>query len=115
MISRRNRFHGYNSLRYVYRHGKVSRGSMFAVKAAYNDKRHHYRAAVVVARKVDKSAVARNRMRRRLYELIRELDDRIQGPYDIAITVFQNSLLETTHGQLKTQLVKQLKEVGVIK
>ena len=115
MISRSHRFHGYNSLRHVYRRGQIARGAQFAVKAAPNPRRKTYRVAVVVSRKVNKSAVARNRMRRRLYELIRELDDRIQGPYDIAITVFQNSLLETTHGQLKTQLVKQLKEVGVIK
>jgi len=115
MISRKHRFHGYNSLRYVYRNGKVSRGSMFAVKAAHNEKRRNYRVAVVVARKVNKSAVARNRMRRRLYEIIREVEDRISGPYDIAITVFQNSLLESTHSQIKTQLIKQLKEAGVIK
>lgn len=115
MISRRHRFHGYNSLRYVYRYGTVARGSLFAVKAAPNDKRRNYRVAVIVSRKVNKSAVARNRMRRRLYEVVRELEDRIQGPYDIAVTVFQDSLLDASHRQLKTQLVKQLKQAGVIK
>lgn len=115
MISRRHRFHGYNSLRYVYRNGKIARGSVFAVKAALNEKRRNYRVAVIVSRKVNKSAVARNRMRRRLYELVREVEDRVQGPYDIAITVFQDSLLELSHSQLKTQLVKQLKDAGVIK
>ena len=54
-------------------------------------------------------------MRRRIYEVVREVDDRIEGPYDIAITVFQNSLMDASHSQLKTQLVKQLKEAGVIK
>ena len=115
MISRKHRFHGYNSLKFVYRNGRVARGSAFAVKAALNEKRRNYRVAVVVARKVNKSAVARNRMRRRLYEIVREVDDRISGPYDIAITVFQNSLLESSHSQVKTQLVKQLKDAGVIK
>jgi ribonuclease P protein component len=71
MISRSHRFHGYNSLRHVYRHGRMARGSQFAVKAALNPRRQTYRVAVVVSRKVNKSAVARNRMRRRLYELVR--------------------------------------------
>lgn len=115
MISRRHRFHGYNSLRYVYRNGKVARSSTFAVKAALNEKRRGYRVAVIVSRKVNKSAVARNRMRRRLYEIVREFEDRINQPFDIAITVFQSSMLESTHSQLKSQLAKQLKETGVIK
>jgi ribonuclease P protein component len=115
MISRRHRFHGYNSLRYVYRQGRVARGSMFAVKAALNQKRRDYRVAVVVSRKVNKSAVARNRMRRRLYEVVREFEAKIEQPYDIAITVFQDSLQEVSYKQLKSQLAKQLKQAGVIK
>jgi ribonuclease P protein component len=75
MISRTNRFHGYSSLRNVYRHGSTARGPLFAVKAIANPKRRSYRLAVVVSRKVNKSAVARNRMRRRLYELAREIQD----------------------------------------
>jgi ribonuclease P protein component len=70
--------------------------------------------AVVVSRKVNKSAVARNRMRRRLYELVRGLDDQISQPYDIVITVFQNGLLDTAHTNLAGQLKKQLKTAGVI-
>jgi ribonuclease P protein component len=73
MISRTNRFHGYNSLRNVYRHGNTARGPLFAVKSLQNPRRKSYRLAVVVSRKVNKSAVARNRIRRRLYEQAKEL------------------------------------------
>jgi ribonuclease P protein component len=114
MISRSHRFHGYNSLRHVYRHGRMARGSQFAVKAALNPRRQTYRVAVVVSRKVNKSAVARNRMRRRLYELVRGYDSRITQPYDIVITVFQNSLLDQSPRELDSQLKKQLKDAGVI-
>jgi ribonuclease P protein component len=115
MISRKNRFHGYNSLRNVYRRGQISRGALFAVKALDNPRRQNYRLAVVVSRKVDKSAVARNRIRRRLYEISRELGGQINQPHDIVITVFHNTVLETPHQELTGQLKKQFKELGLIK
>jgi ribonuclease P protein component len=114
MISRQHRFHGYNSLRQAYRQGDTFRGPLFAVKAFHNPRRRTYRVAVVVSRKVNKSAVARNRMRRRLYELVRELDDQVTKPLDIVVTVFQNSLLETPHKELQAQLKKQFKDAGII-
>jgi ribonuclease P protein component len=60
MISRAHRFHGYNSLNFVYRNGQTVRGPLFAIKYTINPKRKSYRAAVVVSKKVNKSAVARN-------------------------------------------------------
>lgn len=54
-------------------------------------------------------------MRRRLYELARELQDQISEPYDIVITVFHDSLIEANHKELRDQLKKQLKESGVLK
>lgn len=114
MISRSHRFHGYNSLRHVYRSGNTARGPVFAVKALPNDRRSSYRVAVVVSRKIHKSAVARNRMRRRLYESVRQLEPEIARPFDIVITVFQENLLETSPRQLKSQLQKQLKALGVL-
>ncbi|HET7529289.1 MAG TPA: ribonuclease P protein component [Candidatus Saccharimonadales bacterium] len=115
MITRKHRFHGYGSLRQVYRRGSMSRGPHLAVRSALNPRRSSYRVAVVVSRKVNKSAVARNRIRRRLYELVREFGPQITQPYDIVITVFQNNILEVPHRDLKGQLKKQLKESGIIK
>ena len=114
MISTKNRFHGYNSLRSVYRNGKVARGALFAVKAIPNPRRSTYRVAVVVSRKVNKSAVARNRIRRRLYALSRELGVKITTPSDIVITVFHSTVLQTDPKDLAGQLKKQFKELGLI-
>ena len=115
MISRKNRFHGYNSLRHVYRGGQMARGPLFAVKSVANPRRQTYRAAVVVSRKVNKSAVARNRIRRRLYETIRDFEPDMAGPHDIVITVFSDAVLQTTPAELAGQLKKQLKQAGIIK
>lgn len=115
MISRAHRFHGYGSLRNVYRLGSTARGPLFAVKALANPNRKSYRLAVVVSRKVSKSAVARNRIRRRLFELAREIEDEIKQPHDIVITAFHDSLREAHAKDLRSQLKKQLKEAGVLK
>ena len=114
MIPRTHRFHGFNSLRSVYRHGDMARGPLFAVKALANPRRRSYRLAVVVSRKVSKSAVARNRMRRRLYALVREHEAQISQPFDIVITVFHDSVLTAPHNELKGQLKKQLKQLSIL-
>ena len=114
MISRQHRFRGYGSLKYVYKNGATVRGPLFAVKAIENPKRDSYRLAVVVSRKVNKSAVARNRIRRRLYEAVRQLEADILRPYDIVLTVFHSSVLEEPAGSLAGQVKKQLNEAGVL-
>ncbi|MBI2007871.1 ribonuclease P protein component [Candidatus Saccharibacteria bacterium] len=114
MISKEHRFEGSRSLRFVYQKGATSRGPLFSVKAALNPRRQSYRSAVVVSRKVHKSAVARNRMRRRLYEIIRNLETDIDQPYDIVLTVFNESLLEESPQSLARQVKKQLMVAGVL-
>jgi ribonuclease P protein component len=115
MISRAHRFHGYNSLRFAYRNGQTVRGPLFSVTVALNPRRTKYRAAVVISRKVHKSAVGRNRMRRRLYEIIRGLADGVDKPYDIVITVFNDSVLNETQAELEASLRRQLAAAGVLK
>lgn len=68
----------------------------------------------MVSRKVHKSAVARNRVRRRLYEAVRALEKDIVEPHDIVITVFQETLIDEPQDGLERQLKKQLKAAGVL-
>ncbi len=114
MISRKHRFHGYGSLNYVYKHGQIARGPLFSVKTLINPKRSSYRAAVVVSRKVNKSAVARNRMRRRLYGAIAELEANLTNA-DIVISVFNDTVLTEPPATLLAQLKKQLALTGCLK
>ena len=69
---------------------------------------------MVISKKVHKSAVARNRIRRRLYAAIRALDTNITGPYDIVITVFNAGLLNEPAQAIEARLVKQFKLLGII-
>ena len=114
MIIRKNRFHGLNSLRHVYRNGKVVRNPNLSVRVSVNDRRQTYRCAVVVAKKVSKSAVVRNRIRRRLYELVRQESGDISKPYDIVITVFTPQLAQMPATELQKSLYQLLAQAGVI-
>ena len=114
MISRRHRFVGPLSLRYVYKKGRTARGPLFSIKTAPNNRRSTYHAAVVVSRKVHKSAVARNRIRRRLYEIVRRLEKDIPGPFDIVITVYSGDVLTEPAKNLDRQLRRQLADAEVL-
>jgi ribonuclease P protein component len=87
MIARKHRFHGYGSLKYVYQNGKSVRGPLNVLKYAPNPKRTQYRLAVVVSKKVAKSAVTRNRIRRRIYETFRLALPVDTPAYDLVVTV----------------------------
>jgi ribonuclease P protein component len=115
VISRKNRFHGHASLRYVHQKGKTVRGPYFMVKSAHNPRRSDYRVAVVISRKVHKSAVARNRIRRRLYTAVRLLKTDINGPYDIVLNVYEPKISEQSSKRLATLVKKQLAAAGALK
>lgn len=72
MLAQRYRFHGYNSLRYVYKHGDAVRSQFVTIKSSQNPRRKAPRVAVVVSKKIWKRAVKRNYIRRRLYEIVRQ-------------------------------------------
>lgn len=115
MLRRAHRFHGYNSLNHVYRHGKTARaGGDFSTRYVLNTKRDGYRAAVVVSKKVHKSAVTRNRIRRRIFEQLRLLSDKIDQPYDMVVTVHSEHVADMPVKQLAELLKKQLEQADII-
>ncbi|HSX07928.1 MAG TPA: ribonuclease P protein component [Candidatus Saccharimonadales bacterium] len=115
MIHRTHRFHGRNSLRFVYKNGQTVRSACSALKFAANPRRRTYRVAVVVSRKVHKSAVVRNRIRRRIYEIIRAHAANIVGAYDMVFTAFSDQLATMEQQELSATIVTQLEEAGIIK
>ena len=85
------------------------------VKYALNDRRSDYRVAVVVSKKVSKSAVMRNRIRRRIYEIIRLHEAAIDQPYDIVLTVFHERLAAMPSKELAELLHDQLQQAGLLR
>lgn len=114
MIGRNYRFHGYNSLNFAYRHGQTTRSAQLALRYSLNPRRSQFRVAVVVSRKVHKSAVTRNRIRRRVYEAIRAEQPLISAAYDLVFTVYGAQLADIEHVALQKQVHELLEKAGVI-
>lgn len=112
MLSRTHRFHGHNSLNYVYKSGHTARTADISLRYAPNNRRETYRCAVVVSKKVSKSAVVRNRIRRRVYEAVRLQEARITEPLDLVFSVFQEKVAVIPSNELQ-QRVKQLLDQAV--
>lgn len=109
MLAKAHRFHGHRALDYTYRRGNTVRVDLLSLRYV-PAKGKDYRVAVVVSKKVQKSAVIRNRIRRRIYEVIRELDRETELPaQDMIFTVFSDQAAEISPAALR-QKVKKLIE-----
>ncbi len=108
MISRSNRFHGRGIIERLQRNGKSVRYGAFALRYGPCARRESYRLAVVVSRKVSKSAVTRNRIRRRVYENVRILSNTFVNPSDIVITAYDSQAADMSPTQFKRQISKLL-------
>lgn len=105
MLASRNRFNGRNSIMRLYKCGQALRGRNIMLRFAPTA--GEPRVAVVVSKKVDKRAVVRNRIRRRLFAAMRDLGflDRKQ---DVIISVFDSSFANISYGELKSEIEKLL-------
>lgn len=113
MLAFQYRFHGHGSLRYVYSKGQAVRSRYFTIKTAYNTRRKYPRFAVVISKKVHKSAVGRNRMRRRIYEIIRLEIPRMKSVQDVAVIVLSAEVIALPSEELRTQLIALFTDTGL--
>lgn len=107
MLQQKHRFHGHGSLRFLYKNGRAVRSSLITIKCIGNPRRKHSRFTVVISKKIIKSAVKRNRLRRRLYEIVRLELSVLKDGHDMAIMVFSAETYGLDHASL-VQLMKQL-------
>lgn len=114
MISQKHRFHGQKAITRVYRQGQAVRGSQMSLKYLRSNRVEQFRVAVVVSRKVHKSAVVRNRIRRRIYEVLREIAPQIIQPWDLVFVVYSDEMAETEYSKLQSDLKSMLEKAGVI-
>jgi len=110
MLAYKNRFHGYNSLRYVYKHGHVVRSKYMTLKYSHNPRRTAPRVSVVVSKKVLKSAVGRNRIRRRIYEQIRLLLPLCPPQRDIVCIIVAAEVKTMSTEQINSMVLTMFKE-----
>ncbi len=90
------------------------RGRGVSLKYVANTKRTSYRAAVVVSKKVHKSAVVRNRIRRRVYEIVR-LQVEPALAYDFAFMVYDEAVATMPSEQVQELVAELLVKAKLIK
>ena len=76
-----------------------------------NKFRVHSRYAVIIAKKVLKSSAKRNRVRRRVYEVIRLHEHEIPSGYDFSVTVFSPETLTMTYADLEHDVLELFRSV----
>ena len=110
MIARKHRFHGHKSVTRV-RGGRLqSQG--FKVFYAKNHK-GDYRMAVIVSKKTAKSAVVRNRIRRRFYESVRKQQLCTGKAIDVVFVVQYDTLASMPASELDAAIAKACAKITV--
>ncbi len=114
MLAKNHRFHGHNSLKFVYKNGETIRGELMTTKTSKNPHRKKSRAAVVVSKKIDKRAVVRNKIRRRTYAVIEDIMPKIPNVSDIVIIINSPSILFLSPIDLQKTIRDQFHQLNMI-
>lgn len=86
------------------------RGQLISLRYGQRDVSRPYRVAVVVSKKVHKSAVVRNRIRRRIYEAVRLQGDTIPGGTDLVFSIFSDKVASMESAALSAAVGELLKK-----
>ena len=111
MISQKFRFHGHASLKYVFSNGDSVHSKLFTIKWISNPHRQSPRVAVIIGKKVYKSAVKRNQIRRRVFEIIRPFLAGMPA-IDMVVSIYSPEVLAATSDELRMQLLPLLNQIG---
>jgi ribonuclease P protein component len=109
VISATCRFHSRGGIKHAHG-GKQFRGDRLSITVVKDTGRKSSRFAVIVSKKVLKSAVGRNRIRRRIYEVIRLELPEIKGQHDVLVSVFSKDVKDMPYHDLKYLLVGLFKQ-----
>ena len=112
MLSKKYRFHSRGGVRYVYQKGKTIRKPKMSLVFVENT-RGFTRLAVVVSKKVEKTAVGRNRIRRRVYEALRVNMINIPKKTDYVFVVYSKDLLKMSFSEIEKLLGELVAEAKV--
>lgn len=98
----------------MYQKGKTIRSSKMSLVFVGNS-RGFTRFAVVVSKKVEKSAVGRNRIRRRVYEVIQKNLESIPKKTDYIVVVYSKDVKKMIFSELEGVLGGLIAESKTLK
>lgn len=111
MLNHKYRFHSRGGVKYVYKHGRNVRGAKAALIWMPNE-RGFTRVAVVVSKKVEKTAVGRNKIRRRVYEAIRTNFEQMPRKTDYIFVVYSKEVMMMPWQKLEEMLWELVRQIG---
>ncbi len=112
MLSKKYRFHSRGGVRYVYQKGKTIRRPKMSLVFVEN-KRGFTRIAVVVSKKIDKTAIGRNRIRRRVYEAVRLNFDYVPKKHDYIFIIYSKDIKKMNFKDLEEMIGGLVEEARV--
>lgn len=95
--------------------GRAVRTRLLTIKYVENRRRKSPRVAIVVSKKVHKSAVGRNRMRRRTYEIIRQELPSLKPTTDIVVIIASADVITIDATELYTTITDALRSADLYK
>lgn len=105
MLALRFRLRARSDFNKAYQTGKTRQGALVLVRARPNNKPFS-RFGIVVSKKISKSAVTRNRVKRRISEIVRTNLNRNNG-FDIVI-IAKTGIAESSPEALKQDIISTI-------
>lgn len=104
MINKKHRFHGRKSIKLALDSGKRRNSRVLSIRIIDNHKSQYSRAAIIISKKVFKLAVKRNRVRRRIYEILRQELPRCRRVVDMVVVVYSSKVWDMTSSELRNEI-----------
>jgi len=110
MLPRKYKLKKDNDFKKVFKHGKNHQQEFIKIKILKNDSDYN-RFGFIVGLKISKKAVERNRIKRRLEEIVRLKLKQIRPGFDIVVLVNQE-ITEKNYQAMEKTLVSLFKKVN---
>lgn len=111
MLPKINRLNKDKEFDYVFKAGRSGYDKISGVKAAAN-KMGINRFGILVSGKISKKAVLRNKIKRRIRDVIRSQMPKIKAGYDIVV-ISLPGIKEKAQKEIKESVINNLKHVGL--
>ncbi|MBT3412618.1 MAG: ribonuclease P protein component [Candidatus Jacksonbacteria bacterium] len=110
MLKKQHRLHKEEDIKRVLRKGRSFKTPLFVVYSALNTEAES-RATVIVSNKISKKAVVRNKIKRRLRDVLKENKSQFKKNIDVVV-VAKNTVVEAEYKDIKQTLSFALKKLG---
>ncbi len=113
MLPKQNRLTKTNEINKVFQHGKARYDKVLGVKALKNNL-ENIRFVILVSNKVSQKAVARNKIKRRIREIIRSQLPNLKSGYDCVLIALK-PIVKLNYNQIKELIIEHFKQFGLYK